>query len=338
MNKDRSKKIKDIVQKSIDERTKILGKRHYGHFVNEDEDKKKKDKKGKKPHHGVPPPPPSVNSPFENAISASYGGTEEGGSGVIADQDATDFILYAGITDPNQQLAIEDLVSDLKAAEIWDKFYCLYPFVGNVEATCKYNLKDPRDEDDAFRLTFHGAGPGVTFSETGVQPNGSTGYANTHFTPTGDADDVHDFSIFYYSRTNDAAATCDFGAYTLTSYCLIYPTSTNNFRMGDGSIWVNSPVANTAAFIGMSRTSNTSLKAYVNGVYLDPPGETTTPAGVGVAAPLILFARGTFGVPDHGASAREQAFASIGDGLTEAEVADFYAIVQDFQTTLGRAV
>jgi hypothetical protein len=37
-------------------------------------------------------------------------------------------------------------------------------------------------------------------------------------------------------------------------------------------------------------------------------------------------------------STREQAFASIGDGLTDTEVANFYTAVQSFQTTLGRAV
>jgi hypothetical protein len=79
MNKDRSKKIKDIVQESIDERTRILGKRHYGRFVNEEDDKKRKDKK---PHHGVPPPPPNPNSPFENALAASYGGAIDTGGGV----------------------------------------------------------------------------------------------------------------------------------------------------------------------------------------------------------------------------------------------------------------
>jgi hypothetical protein len=37
-------------------------------------------------------------------------------------------------------------------------------------------------------------------------------------------------------------------------------------------------------------------------------------------------------------SAKECAFASIGDGLTDTEAANFYTAVQAFQTTLGRQV
>jgi len=37
-------------------------------------------------------------------------------------------------------------------------------------------------------------------------------------------------------------------------------------------------------------------------------------------------------------SNRQQSFASIGDGLTDAEALSFYNAVQTFNTTLGRQV
>jgi hypothetical protein len=37
-------------------------------------------------------------------------------------------------------------------------------------------------------------------------------------------------------------------------------------------------------------------------------------------------------------STRQQAFASLGDGLTDAEALSFYNAVQTFNTTLGRNV
>jgi hypothetical protein len=37
-------------------------------------------------------------------------------------------------------------------------------------------------------------------------------------------------------------------------------------------------------------------------------------------------------------SNRQYSFASIGDGLTDTEAANFYTAVQAFQTTLGRQV
>jgi hypothetical protein len=47
---------------------------------------------------------------------------------------------------------------------------------------------------------------------------------------------------------------------------------------------------------------------------------------------LVLFGSNS------GGATREQAFASLGTGLTDAEVSAFYTAVQAFQTTLGRQV
>ena len=51
----------------------------------------------------------------------------------------------------------------------------LYPFVGGTATSHKFNLKDPRDLDAAFRLQFNG---GWTHNSNGVTPNGTNGYAD----------------------------------------------------------------------------------------------------------------------------------------------------------------
>ena len=61
-----------------------------------------------------------------NSISSNYVVSAGGGF----DPNAEAFITAAGITDPTQQNAINDLVLDLKAASIWTKFNALYPIVG----------------------------------------------------------------------------------------------------------------------------------------------------------------------------------------------------------------
>ena len=94
--------------------------------------------------------------------------------------DAQAFITAAGITDPTQQSAIITLVSDLKAYGIWTKFKAIYPIVGGTASQHKFNLKDPRDLDAAFRLTF---ATGYTHSSTGMLPNGTTAFADTKFNP-----------------------------------------------------------------------------------------------------------------------------------------------------------
>jgi hypothetical protein len=96
------------------------------------------------------------------------------------DADATAFITAAGITNLTQASAINTLVNDLKTYGLWTKMKALYPFVGGTATSHKFNLKDPRDLDAAFRLVFTG---GWTHTSTGAKPNGTTGYANTYLNP-----------------------------------------------------------------------------------------------------------------------------------------------------------
>ena len=70
------------------------------------------------------------------------------------DPDAQAFITAASITDPTQQSAINQLVVDLKGYSIWTKMSAIYPMVGGTASSHKFNLKDPRDLDAAFRLVF----------------------------------------------------------------------------------------------------------------------------------------------------------------------------------------
>ncbi len=92
------------------------------------------------------------------------------------DADAQAFITAASITDPTQQSAINQLVVDLKGYSIWTKMKAIYPFCGSTASQHKWNLKDPRDLDVAFRLVFSG---GWTHSSTGALPNGTNAIADT---------------------------------------------------------------------------------------------------------------------------------------------------------------
>lgn len=73
-----------------------------------------------------------------------------------ADADALAFITAANITDTTQKSAVTQLVTDLKSANIWTKMKAIYPFVGGTASSHRFNLKDPRDLDVAFRLVFNG--------------------------------------------------------------------------------------------------------------------------------------------------------------------------------------
>ena len=96
--------------------------------------------------------------------------------GAAIDTDAQAFITAAGIINATQQSAVNQLVLDLKSANIWTKIKAAYPMVGGTATSCKFNLKDARDLDAAYRLVFSGGG---TFSSNGYLPNGTNAYANT---------------------------------------------------------------------------------------------------------------------------------------------------------------
>src|SRR4051794_10744124 len=82
----------------------------------------------------------------------------------VSDTDADAFITATGITNATQQAAIKRLVRDLKGFQngiyytvnVWDSLVAIYPFVGGTASTHKFNLKDARDLDAAYRLTYTG--------------------------------------------------------------------------------------------------------------------------------------------------------------------------------------
>ena len=260
---------------------------------------------------------------------------------IITDSDAQAFITAAGITNGTQQNAINNLVVDLKAYGIWTKMKAIYPFVGGTASTHKFNLKDPRDLDAAFRLVFSG---GWTHSSTGALPNGTNGYADSKLN-AGTALVSSSAHLSYYSRTNTnpgAITIFDIGVanFSLNKRFIMAIRSTGdlfNTQVGAVPSVLNS--SNTDArglFIG-TRTSTTAIAQYKNGVLQtsNTVSETTTLD----SANVWLGGINNVGNPT-GAfwSNRECAFASIGDGLTSTEAANLYTAIQAYQTTLSRNV
>lgn len=75
---------------------------------------------------------------------------------------------------------INVIVMGLKDIGVWTKIKALYGFVGGTAATHKWNWKDMRDLDAAYRLSFLGGG--WVHSSSGAKPNGTSSYADTFLT------------------------------------------------------------------------------------------------------------------------------------------------------------
>lgn len=244
-----------------------------------------------------------------------------------APTDAAAFLVAAGISDTTISNAITQLVADLKTAGIWSKMYAIYPFVGGSAAAHKFNLKDPRDLDAAYRLTFNGS---FTHNSNGITPGGtSSDYADTHINGSTVLSKT-DMHYSFYSRTNVDALACDFGAdgelEVLTRYFDVY------YQDVTGNTERIAP-ANTDSrgfFCGTCGGSGTA--AYKNGTSIGTHATATT----NFTNNNVMFCTGFTGLARP--STRNLAFGSVGTALTSGEVAAFYTAVQAFQTALSRNV
>jgi hypothetical protein len=260
--------------------------------------------------------------------------------GGVTDADAQAFITAAAITDSTQQSAIDTLVVDLKGYGVWTKMKAIYPFVGGTSSTHKWNLKDPRDLDAAFRLVFTG---GWTHSSNGALPNGTNGYADTFLVPNTSltSSSTH---LSYYSRTNVTNNTgLEFGAWQ-TSYAYgiefaIYRNVGNKtyaiINSGGGATILATATTPTTGFYIINRAANNNAKIFKNNTTIAT--NTNSYTTTRTTSKLYLAASNDFGTAAAFAN-KQCAFASIGDGLTDTEAANFYTAVQAYQTTLSRNV
>ena len=253
-----------------------------------------------------------------------------------ADPDATAFLAAAGITDPTITTAVRTLVTDLKNYGVWTKLKAIYPFVGGTATTHKFNLKDSRDLDAAFRLVFYG---GWIHSAVGIFGNGSNTYADTFYIPTIQSDSQNN-SLAVYVRNNintgqpyEMGASNDLGG-TVNPYALISRYSDNRAYFANGSYNQN-PVSTDSRGFWNGFIDVTNQWFFRNGSSISS-----------IAIPVVTIPSFNLYLGAHNAagtarffSNKELAFASMGGSkLTTTEAINYYTAVQAFQTTLSRQV
>lgn len=264
---------------------------------------------------------------------------------MVSDTDAQAFINAAAITDTTQKNAITQLVADFKTAGIWTKMKAIYPFVGGTASAHKFNLKDPRDLDDAYRLVFNG---GWVHSSTGALPNGLNTFADTKLTPSSTFNTTTFNHLSYYSRTSlgSQGYSYDMGSYDFnngggngmiirrsSNVSVFTATYPSNISYSDTSATVTD---GSGLFMGTQ--NGTSIKYFRNNSLLATNTTASTNATtLPVYSPIFIGTLGEYGYATTNRwSNKECAFASIGTSLTDTEAANFYNSVQKFQTTLSR--
>jgi hypothetical protein len=143
-------------------------------------------------------------------------------------------------------------------------------------------------------------------------------YARTRPTRHANANDINPTTFYNAVGWTTLRATSNSGGY-------------DYFGTSDTAAGIASLTTTAVGFSLGSRTSSTAIKYYKN---------TTSASGNG-ASHTADFLNTEFTLNGSNFSyysAANYAFASIGNGLTDAEAANFNAAVQTFQTTLGRQV
>ncbi len=243
------------------------------------------------------------------------------------DTDAQKFINSSGISDSTQKIAINSLVKQLKDAALWTKFMAIYPMVGGTANTAKWNLKDARDLDAAYRLTFNG---NPVFASTGVLFPTSADYADTHLVDN--AIGYNNSAISYYSRTQNTNIGYDMGCTDDIPPYNEMATYSDTSRRGYLSAWFDyTPAVPTLTSTGlfMLSSSATNVALYRNGLNIDL--STSAPVD-GYTNMSILIGKSRNGPSGQ----KECALATIGNALTDAQALTFYNIVQKFETSLSR--
>ena len=248
------------------------------------------------------------------------------------DADAVAFLAAAGITDATITSAICTLVTSMKADGTWAKCNAIYPFVGNTASQQKWNLKDPRDLNAAFRLSFVG---GWTHSANGALPNGTNSIANTFFNPSANASQ-NSHHISYYSRTNSNLTEVELGGANATQGSLleIRTSGITYFRINSGTTYITAADTDSKAFYIANRTASNVINGWRN---LTKIATGITASGTMTAQNYYIGALNNNGTTNF-FSRKQCAFATIGSGLTDGEAAALYNSIQAMQTTLSRQV
>ena len=261
-------------------------------------------------------------------IRATIGIFSQGG--VAFDADAQAFFdrvtTAGGSLSTTEQDAVNTLVVQMKADGIWSKMKAIYPMVGASAAACAQNLKS-----SSFTGSFSS---GWTFASTGVTPNGSSATFNTGFNPLTEGLNANSNHHSVYLRTINSGATyVDIGQLDNQWLSAIYWIGGLRYIYNPTSARTITASNNNALNLSINtRRSSTDFVFFQN----------NSKIGINATATTISFSSSNVHIGSAGGaswfSPRQNAFASIGDGLTDTEAGYLYIAVQGFNQTLNRNV
>jgi len=281
---------------------------------------------------------------FEFSVGQNHGFAISGSCDLF-DINASNYLDVVNITDSNTRNAINDFTVNLKNYNLWGKMSGIYPFIGDSANINKYNLKDPKDTNNAFRLSFEGAGT-IHTSQSGVRFAGTNDYANVFFNPDTNLTGypVH---LSFLSLNDVAVSSIDVGCEDILSNRLsvsaeyFSPNEAyfDSYSYTSARTTISSP--NSKAFYTASRITPSSGFMLLFNSSTTPTQSarniTDITSSVKPNYDIYLGALNNAGSPFYeNFLPRTFGFFSVGDGLTSGECVNLYSAVKQLQYDLNR--
>lgn len=233
-----------------------------------------------------------------------------------------------------QKFYVRYIVTNLIRAGIWSKIKALYGFVGGTAATHRWNWKDMRDLDVAYRILWSG---GITHNNLGVKGDGINGWGDTNIVPN----TLNSFShLSFYSNTVATKRGVDLGSALNNDGGEIFESLSSStsieFALGNSSNGVFNQNLSISSFKGfkLSQNNGTSMVTIGNDVfYRNTSSVTPIKSSTKIA---LMIRRIATGINTPLASSRPYQYFSIGDGLTDMEAIQLSNIITFAQGILGR--
>ena len=253
------------------------------------------------------------------------------GGGCAYDTDVCAFLAATGITDPTIGSALNTLVGSFKSSGIWAACDAIYPFVGGTATTNKFNLKDPRDLDVAYRLAFNG---NWTFDAYGAKATTALdgNFADTYWIPSTRLTSNHAFRYINENNTDTGYDGAGPSPYLLLG-------SFGQLEVFNG----NAVSTNLGAVSGVSGWAQmtTRTDAVTAEAWRDLPSTiweiealNTSPVG---SLPTNSYYLGTIngvgGYPNN----NRYGFYTLGTELDNTQATNIWTYVNTFNTALSRA-
>ena len=244
------------------------------------------------------------------------------------------FTANTTITSDADKNAINTFYLGLKSDGVYTKIKAMYLPLWSSASSNKWNLVNPVDSNAAYRLTFT---TGWTHASSGVTPNGTSAYADSFLAPS-TALTLNSAHLSFYSRTNTTGTFADIGSgnnSTSIGYLQLTIKWTDNkyYANINDNDFSDNTVANSLGFFLASRTSSTNVKTFKSGTTVTT--KTTATSTFRTSLTTYLGARNLQNGGASNYSNRQCSFASIGDGLTDAEATNFYSRVNTLMTYFG---